>query len=154
MNIVWMTMGWSCFGSTVGRAASRRAFYFNVLLGWVHLLALHYTWHVCIVYLPPLSLSPSPSPSPSLTPELGAAFSNIGVYEPQQSASVAFMDFGSAHKLVYAVLCVHGDISTQVCEHVTCIVCTRQYVCLCCGHCLFAGQWQRKERSLQPRLLL
>jgi hypothetical protein len=32
--------------------------------------------------------------------ELGAAFSNIGVYEPQQSASVAFVDFGNAHKLI------------------------------------------------------
>ena len=36
----------------------------------------------------------------SRTPELGGVFCNIGVYEPQQSASVAFMDFGNAHKSV------------------------------------------------------
>ena len=34
----------------------------------------------------------------SLSLDLGTAFVNIGMYEPQQSASVAFTDFGNAHK--------------------------------------------------------
>ena len=35
-----------------------------------------------------------------LPTELGGAFSNIGVYEPQQTASIAFVNFGDAHKSV------------------------------------------------------
>jgi len=60
----------------------------------------------CRIPLPPpqpcdlvLNLSPVTSQF-ALSPDFGQVFCNIGVYEVQRSASIAFTNFGMAHKYV------------------------------------------------------
>ena len=74
----------------------------------------------------------------SLSLDLGTAFVNIGMYEPQQSASVAFTDFGNAHKWVQLSIALYG-----------CIVHVIVWLCVC----VLAEQWERKERNWPPRLV-
>lgn len=53
-----------------------------------------------------LNLSPVTSQFAALSPDFGQVFCNIGVYEVQRSASIAFTNFGMAHKYVTTFL--HG----------------------------------------------
>ena len=53
-----------------------------------------------------LCLSLPPFLPPSYLSDFGQVFCNVGVYEMQQSASVAFTNFGLAHKCVTYTTCI------------------------------------------------